>query len=179
MAPEELEEKIQCRVLDCDTISQVKHKILDALYRHTPFSLRPAVYEVDLGKGVSLPSKYLKLKTLGKGNLLINLSVFPAEWRQLRGGSVILSDEDATSKIINGWKKLNTLAHYGVKESAVMSLVPRKMTNCTMTNGHCKSSYRNCKLTFADGSVSNDLNLTFLFACLALQVLMLITSTRL
>jgi plexin A len=50
LAPEELEEKIQCRVLDCDTISQVKHKILDALYRHTPFSLRPAVYEVDLGK---------------------------------------------------------------------------------------------------------------------------------
>ncbi|XP_046633766.1 plexin-B-like isoform X2 [Daphnia pulicaria] len=114
LAPEELEEKIQCRVLDCDTISQVKHKILDALYRHTPFSLRPAVYEVDL------------------------------EWRQLRGGSLILSDEDGSSKIINGWKKLNTLAHYGVKESAVMSLVPRKMTNCTMTNGHCKSSYRNC-----------------------------------
>lgn len=117
MAPEELEEKIQCRVLDCDTISQVKHKILDALYRHTPFSLRPAVYEVDL------------------------------EWRQLRGGSVILSDEDATSKVINGWKKLNTLAHYGVKESAVMSLVPRKINNCTMTNGHCKSSYRNCKFS--------------------------------
>lgn len=58
---------------------------------------------------------------------------------------MILSDEDATTKIINGWKKLNTLAHYGVKESAVMSLVPRKLTNCTLTNGHCKSSYRNCK----------------------------------
>ena len=56
-----------------------------------------------------------------------------------------MSDEDATTKLINGWKKLNTLAHYGVKESAVMSLVPRKMTNCTLTNGHCKSSYRNCK----------------------------------
>ena len=26
-----------------------------------------------------------------------------------------------------------------------MSLVPRKLTNCTLTNGHCKSSYRNCK----------------------------------
>ena len=49
LAPEELEEKIQCRVLDCDTISQVKHKILDALYRNTPFSLRPSIHEVDLG----------------------------------------------------------------------------------------------------------------------------------
>jgi len=114
LAPEELEEKIQCRVLDCDTISQVKHKVLDALYRNTPFSLRPSVHEVDL------------------------------EWRQLRGGTVILSDEDATTKVINGWKRLNTLAHYGVKDSAVMSLVPRKLTTCTLTNGHCKSSYRNC-----------------------------------
>ena len=26
-----------------------------------------------------------------------------------------------------------------------MSLVPRKLTTCTLTNGHCKSSYRNCK----------------------------------
>lgn len=50
LAPEELEEKIQCRVLDCDTISQVKHKILDALYRNTPFSLRPSIHEVDLGE---------------------------------------------------------------------------------------------------------------------------------
>jgi len=58
---------------------------------------------------------------------------------------VILSDEDATTKVINGWKRLNTLAHYGVKDSAVMSLVPRKLTTCTLTNGHCKSSYRNCK----------------------------------
>jgi len=125
LAPEELEEKIQCRVLDCDSISQVKHKILDALYRNTPFSLRPSIHEVDL------------------------------EWRQLRGGSVILSDEDATTKLINGWKKLNTLAHYGVKESAVMSLVPRKMTNCTLTNGHCKSSYRNCVNTYHYSSTLN------------------------
>ena len=43
-------EKAQCRVLDCDTISQVKSKILDAVYRNTPFSLRPSVHELDLGK---------------------------------------------------------------------------------------------------------------------------------
>ena len=47
---DEVDDKIQCRVLDCDTISQVKSKILDALYKNTPFSLRPSVHEVDLGK---------------------------------------------------------------------------------------------------------------------------------
>lgn len=47
---EDLDEKIQCKVLDCDTISQVKSKILDALFKNTPFSLRPSIYEVDLGK---------------------------------------------------------------------------------------------------------------------------------
>jgi hypothetical protein len=31
-------------------ISQVKRKILDALYRQTHLSLRPANYEVDIGK---------------------------------------------------------------------------------------------------------------------------------
>ena len=42
-------EKASCRVLDCDTITQVKMKILDALYRNTPHSLRPSVNQVDLG----------------------------------------------------------------------------------------------------------------------------------
>ena len=50
MVQEELDEKIQCKVLDCDTISQVKSKILDALYKNTHFSLRPSVHELDLGK---------------------------------------------------------------------------------------------------------------------------------
>ena len=50
MYAEEYEEKVQVKVLDCDTISQVKGKILDALYRNTPQTLRPSVHEVDLGK---------------------------------------------------------------------------------------------------------------------------------
>lgn len=50
MYAEEYEEKVQVKVLDCDTISQVKAKILDALYRNTPHSLRPSVHEVDLGE---------------------------------------------------------------------------------------------------------------------------------
>lgn len=94
---EDLDEKIQCKVLDCDTISQVKSKILDGLFKNTPYSMRPSIHEVDL------------------------------EWRHGRGGHLTLQDEDLTTKAIGGqWKKLNTLAHYGVKESAVMSLIVKQ-----------------------------------------------------
>lgn len=101
---EDLDEKIQCKVLDCDTISQVKSKILDQLFKNTPFSMRPSIHEVDL------------------------------EWRHGRGGHLTLQDEDLTTKTIAAqWKRLNTLAHYGVKESAVMSLIVRQ-TNTEMYN---------------------------------------------
>uniref|UniRef100_A0A6P4EIQ6 Plexin-B n=1 Tax=Drosophila rhopaloa TaxID=1041015 RepID=A0A6P4EIQ6_DRORH len=96
---DDLDEKVQCRVNDWDTISQVKLKILDSIFKNTPFSMRPSVYEVDL------------------------------EWRHGRGGHLTLQDEDLTTKTINGWKRLNTLAHYGVKESAVMSLIARQNDN--------------------------------------------------
>ncbi|KAH8402557.1 hypothetical protein KR009_010646 [Drosophila setifemur] len=96
---DDLDEKVQCRVNDWDTISQVKLKILDAIFKNTPFSMRPSVHEVDL------------------------------EWRHGRGGHLTLQDEDLTTKTINGWKRLNTLAHYGVKESAVMSLIARQNDN--------------------------------------------------
>ena len=97
---DELEEEVVVRVLDCDSISQVKSKILDAVYKNTPFSLRPTVDEVDL------------------------------EWRcgQYQGGQIILQDLDITSKIeSSGWRKINTLAHYGVKEAVVVSLVARQV----------------------------------------------------
>ncbi|KAH8398914.1 hypothetical protein KR222_011678, partial [Zaprionus bogoriensis] len=93
---DDLDDKVQCRVNDWDTISQVKLKILDAIFKNTPFSMRPSVHEVDL------------------------------EWRHGRGGHLTLQDEDLTTKTINGWKRLNTLYHYGVKESAVMSLIARQ-----------------------------------------------------
>lgn len=113
---DDLDEKVQCKVLDCDTISQVKSKILDALFKNTPFSMRPAVYEVDL------------------------------EWRHGRGGHLTLQDEDLTTKTINGWKRLNTLSHYGVKESAVMSLIARQNDSYNMNyNSKHPQSYHNCK----------------------------------
>ncbi|XP_069694417.1 plexin-B isoform X10 [Periplaneta americana] len=118
---DDLDEKIQCKVLDCDTISQVKSKILDALYKNTPFSMRPSIHEVDL------------------------------EWRHGRGGHLTLQDEDLTTKSICGWKKLNTLAHYGVKESAVMSLIPRQNDSF---NANCKQPCQNCTGTYFTNSLS-------------------------
>ena len=101
----ELEEPVIVRVLDCDSISQVKAKILDAVYKNTPFSLRPTLDEVDL------------------------------EWRcgQYRQlgqptGHIVLQDQDITSKVEeSGWRRINTLAHYGLKEQAVVSLVPKQI----------------------------------------------------
>ncbi|XP_052127793.1 plexin-B [Frankliniella occidentalis] len=115
---DEVDDKIQCRVLDCDTISQVKSKILDALYKNTPFSLRPSIHEVDL------------------------------EWRHGRGGHLTLQDEDLSTQSIGGWKKLNTLAHYGVKTSAIMSLIPRQ--NESFNNANCKQACHNCTGYFSN-----------------------------
>lgn len=116
---DDVDEKVQCKVLDCDTISQVKCKILDALYKNTPFSMRPSIHEVDL------------------------------EWRHGRGGHLTLQDEDLTTKSNCGWKKLNTLHHYGVKESAVMSLIPHQNDY----NNSCKNSCQNYTLTYMDSGL--------------------------
>lgn len=96
-------ERTQCRVIDCDTITQVKNKILDTIYKNVPISQRPAAAEVDL------------------------------EWRHGRGGHLILADEDLTTKTVNGWKRVNTLSHYGIKDAAVMSLVVKNHRN---SNAH-------------------------------------------
>ncbi|KAF7989546.1 hypothetical protein HCN44_008220 [Aphidius gifuensis] len=115
---DDLDEKIQCKVLDCDTISQVKSKILDSLYKNTPFSMRPLITDVDL------------------------------EWRHGRGGHLTLQDEDLTTKNSGDWKKINTLSHYGVKESAVMSLIPRQNHDTYNDNNvNYNKTYNTCKST--------------------------------
>ena len=37
------------KALSCDTIVQVKDKIIDIIYRYVPYSLRPDSNELDLG----------------------------------------------------------------------------------------------------------------------------------
>uniref|UniRef100_A0A8C6J2E4 Plexin-B1 n=1 Tax=Melopsittacus undulatus TaxID=13146 RepID=A0A8C6J2E4_MELUD len=70
---------ISAKVLDCDTITQVKEKILDQIYKGTPYCHRPDPDTLDL------------------------------EWRSGLAGHLILSDEDVTSVVQGTWKRLNTL----------------------------------------------------------------------
>ncbi|XP_055342712.1 plexin-A2-like [Paramacrobiotus metropolitanus] len=90
----------QVKVLDCDSITQVKEKALDVIYRNTPFSRRPRPEALDL------------------------------EWRTGQAGRCPLQDEDTTSQTETGsagtmWKRLNTLQHYHVNDGAAFVLVPK------------------------------------------------------
>ena len=49
--------EIPVKVLNCDTITQVKEKILDAVYKNMPYSQRPRAADMDLGKGAILLCK--------------------------------------------------------------------------------------------------------------------------
>ncbi|XP_029357297.1 plexin-B1 isoform X2 [Echeneis naucrates] len=87
------------KVLDCDTITQVKEKLLDQVFKGTSFSHRPHADSLDL------------------------------EWRSGVAGHLILSDEDLTSVVQGNWKRLNTLQHYKVPDGATVALVPRHNKN--------------------------------------------------
>ncbi|KAK7867968.1 hypothetical protein R5R35_004968 [Gryllus longicercus] len=89
-------ENVPVKVLDCDTISQVKEKALDTIYRATPYSQRPRKDDLDL------------------------------EWRTGTSGRLILYDEDSTTKTEGEWKKRNTLNHYRVPDGASLNLVSKQ-----------------------------------------------------
>lgn len=44
--------EISVKVLNCDTITQVKEKILDAVYKNVPYSQRPRAVDMDLGRNL-------------------------------------------------------------------------------------------------------------------------------
>uniref|UniRef100_A0A8C2TZT7 Plexin-A1 n=1 Tax=Coturnix japonica TaxID=93934 RepID=A0A8C2TZT7_COTJA len=96
--------EIPVKVLNCDTITQVKEKILDAVYKNVPYSQRPKAGDMDL------------------------------EWRQASGARMILQDEDITTKIENDWKRLNTLAHYQVTDGSSVALVPKQNSAYNISN---------------------------------------------
>ncbi|KAG9485444.1 hypothetical protein GDO78_008491 [Eleutherodactylus coqui] len=91
--------EIPVKALNCDTITQVKEKILDAVYKNVPYSQRPRALDMDL------------------------------EWRQGRIARVVLQDEDITTKIEGDWKRLNTLLHYQVSDRSVVALVPKQTSS--------------------------------------------------
>ncbi|KAI1893046.1 hypothetical protein AGOR_G00139850 [Albula goreensis] len=80
------------RVMNTDTICQVKEKILEAFYKNLPFSQWPRAEDVDL------------------------------EWFSSGGNSQILLDLDNTSVMEDGRKKLNTVFHYKIPEGASLAM---------------------------------------------------------
>ncbi|XP_033485234.1 plexin-B1 isoform X2 [Epinephelus lanceolatus] len=90
---------VPAKVLDCDTITQVKEKLLEQTWKGTSFSQRPHIDSLHL------------------------------EWRAGVAGHLILSDEDLTSVVQGTWKRLNTLQHYKVPDGATVALVPRNTKN--------------------------------------------------
>ncbi|XP_032892776.1 plexin-D1 [Amblyraja radiata] len=85
-------DSITVRVMDSDSISQVKEKILEGFYKNVPFSQWPRVEDVDL------------------------------EWFASSGDSRILRDLDNTSVAEDGRKKLNTVAHCKVPDGASLAM---------------------------------------------------------
>lgn len=85
---------VPVKVLDCDTISQAKEKMLEQLYKGVPLAQRPDSRTLDV------------------------------EWRSGVAGHLILSDEDVTSEVQGLWRRLNTLQHYKVPDGATVALVP-------------------------------------------------------
>nr|XP_023682466.1 plexin-A3 [Paramormyrops kingsleyae] len=96
--------EIPVKVLNCDTVTQVKDKLLDAVYKGIPYSQRPQAEDMDL------------------------------EWRQGRLTRIILQDEDITTKIESDWKRLNTLAHYQVTEGSLVALVQKQVSAYNIAN---------------------------------------------
>ncbi|XP_057676753.1 plexin-B1-like isoform X2 [Corythoichthys intestinalis] len=90
---------VPAKVLDCDTITQVKEKLLDQTWKGTSVSRRPHADSLHL------------------------------EWRSGVAGHLILSDEDLTSIVQGSWKRLNTLQHYKVPDGATVALIPRSTKN--------------------------------------------------
>ena len=48
--------RVPVKLLDCDTISQAKEKLLDSMHKAAPVSKRPKLTEVDLGMCKVLPT---------------------------------------------------------------------------------------------------------------------------
>ncbi|KAJ8265165.1 hypothetical protein COCON_G00142640 [Conger conger] len=85
-------DSLMVRVMNTDTICQVKEKILEAFYKNLPFSQWPRAEDVDL------------------------------EWFASGGNSRILLDLDNSSIMEDGRKKLNTVFHYKIPEGASFAM---------------------------------------------------------
>ncbi|CAJ1084926.1 plexin-D1 [Xyrichtys novacula] len=85
-------DSLTVRVMNTDTICQVKEKILEAFYKNLPFSQWPRAEDVDL------------------------------EWFDSGSNSKLLQDLDNSSVMEDGRKKLNTVFHYQIPEGASLAM---------------------------------------------------------
>ncbi|XP_075956191.1 plexin-D1 [Anarhichas minor] len=85
-------DSLPVRVMNTDTICQVKEKILEAFYKNLPFSQWPRAEDVDL------------------------------EWFDSGSNSKVLQDVDSSSLMEEGRKKLNTVFHYQIPEGASLAM---------------------------------------------------------
>ncbi|XP_028923456.1 plexin-A3 [Ornithorhynchus anatinus] len=96
--------EVPVKVLNCDSVTQAKDKLLDTVYKGLPYSQRPKAEDMDL------------------------------EWRQGRLARITLQDEDVTTKIECDWKRLNSLAHYQVTDGSIVALVPKQISAYNIAN---------------------------------------------
>ncbi|KAM8829981.1 plexin-D1 [Synchiropus picturatus] len=85
-------DSLSVRVMNTDTICQVKEKIIEAFYKNLPFSQWPRAEDVDL------------------------------EWFDSGSNSRLLQDLDNSSLMEDGRKKLNTVFHYQIPEGASLAM---------------------------------------------------------
>ncbi|XP_038578173.1 plexin-D1 [Micropterus salmoides] len=85
-------DSLSVRVMNTDTIGQVKEKILEVFYKNLPFSQWPRAEDVDL------------------------------EWFDSGSNSKLLQDLDNSSVMEDGRKKLNTVFHYQIPEGASLAM---------------------------------------------------------
>ncbi|XP_064399095.1 plexin A3-like isoform X2 [Halichondria panicea] len=88
--------RVPVKLLDCDTMSQIKEKLLDATFKTAPISQRPSLKSIDL------------------------------VYVQSPQAQMILRDEDTSMVKEGVWKKINTLKHYGIRSGALFRIVRRK-----------------------------------------------------
>uniref|UniRef100_A0A3B3SNE6 Plexin D1 n=1 Tax=Paramormyrops kingsleyae TaxID=1676925 RepID=A0A3B3SNE6_9TELE len=98
-------DSLTVRVMNTDTICQVKEKILEAFYKNLPFSQWPSAEDVDL------------------------------EWFPSGSTSRILLDLDNTSVMEDGRKKLNTVFHYKIPEGASLAMSLKDRRENTLGRG--------------------------------------------
>uniref|UniRef100_A0A3B4B358 Sema domain-containing protein n=1 Tax=Periophthalmus magnuspinnatus TaxID=409849 RepID=A0A3B4B358_9GOBI len=98
-------DSLSVRVMNTDTICQVKEKIIEAFYKNLPFSQWPRAEDVDL------------------------------EWFDSGSNSRLLQDLDNSSVMEDGRKKLNTVFHYQVPEGASLAMSMKDKKENTLGRG--------------------------------------------